>query len=451
MAKTALSGKATEIQNAVQLAISSGDSEVLIPEGTFDFLNQGDPWTQVSFPPGMTIRSISPPVLDASGRPTSCKTLLKLPYDVPSGSINDYNHPLWFSVTGNSNGSLPVTRLSGIELRGYRYYNHASVYILNALLLWRVLNFRVDHCIFQDVVGGSTGDGGNSDPGGEVPDHACSGVFDHNVFRNTLGYTDPGGYDNLTVCYGIQPFMYNSNYWDPNISNIMGKYTQYSVYMEDNYFEKWRHCISAGSGIHAVFRHNVINASYGDGEVDVHGQGLSYLGGRCLEVYSNQIINAAIGTCPASGWTPACSGAYGWDGTWHDNMGWTGGSNNVAINHRGGAGAIWNNTVDTTYPTLASVLNEEPSHLGGYVEDLYIWNNHGTTALAVDTGPVLNRDYFLRAPTDAEVANYAANIAAYGDPYTYPHPLVGGVAPVNPILTVNSVPTGIPFTVRKVA
>ncbi|MCJ7634349.1 hypothetical protein MUP77_18410, partial [Candidatus Bathyarchaeota archaeon] len=133
---------------------------------------------------------------------------------------------------------------------------------------------------------------------------------------------------------------------------------------------------------------------------DVHGQGLSYEGGRCLEVYNNTIINATN------------DGGWDWNGVWHPNKGWTY-SNNRAINYRGGAGVCFNNTVDaSTYAYLAGIENEQPGTPGGTIHDLYIWNNQGQTSLGV-SGPVLNVDYFLHAPTTFVYTSYS-----------YPHPLV---------------------------
>jgi hypothetical protein len=265
------------------------------------------------------------------------------------------------------------------------------------------VNFRVDHCIFENTALGIRANGGpiGADP---VTTAKCSGVFDHNRFVNTVGYCDPGGYDLLTVGYGIQPIMFNSKYWDTDITHIMGKYTDYSIYIEDNYFSRWRHCISSASGVHTVFRYNVIDQDYADGSVDVHGQPLSYEGGRCLEIYSNVFQNAMV------------QGGWDYNGTWHNNQG---GANNFrAINFRGGAGVIFNNTVDSSYAYLASLTPDEPQNYpspnpGGKAHDLYIWSNSGKTTLATDSNVILNTDYFLNAPTTFTYTTYV-----------YPHPLV---------------------------
>jgi hypothetical protein len=376
-----------------------GQGTVIVPAGTFNFVEVGgwnDYSTKVTVPAGISIISAGSPTMDADNRfPVSCATTLVLPYDVPSGSINSYDRPRWFSFEGTGDPNEP-SRFSGIKLVGYRSVDPTSTYILDAVNFWQVLNFRMDHCIIENIAAGCTANGGESVTEYVDNDHACSGVFDHCKFVNTIGYVDAGMYDDLTTCYGIQPFNFNSHYWDPNVQNIMGKYTQYSVYIEDCYFEKWRHCISAGSGIHCVFRHNVIQYDYANGGVDVHGQGLSYLGGRVLEVYDNVMTDAVN------------DGGYDWNGYYHSTKGWDA-SNNVAINHRGGAGLIFNNYVDSTYAYLAVILDEQPGIPGGVTEDLYIWNNTGTTTLSVD-GPTLNQDYFLYKPS-------------WYTPYVYPHPL----------------------------
>jgi len=391
---TARSGSARDIQNAVdKIAATGGKGNVYIPTGIFDFVNVNESWVTVSIPAGVNVMAETLPDMDPSWNnrfPLTCHTVLKLPYDVQSGPVDD-DVKTWFTITGNGDSTRP-SRFSGIELQGYRSIQNSSVQILSAIAITQVMDFRVDHCIFENTALGVGADGGAT--------AKCRGVFDHNKFINTVGWTDMDGYGLLTVGYGIQPIMYDTQYWDANITHILGKYLDYSIYMEDNYLSKWRHCISAGSGVHAVFRYNVIDADYADGSIDVHGMGLSYEGGRCLEIYNNTIQNAIN------------DGGWDWNGVWHSDKGWSYG-NNRAINYRGGGGVCFNNTVDaSTYAWLASITNDQPGISGGSVHDLWIWSNYGQTSLSVN-GPVQDVDYYLHAPT-----------AFVYTPYTYPHPLV---------------------------
>jgi hypothetical protein len=394
----AKSGSAKDIQTAIsQVVALGGKGDVHIPAGTFNFVNVTESWTPVNVPAGVNILADVPPTMDSAwnGRfPLTCHTVLTLPYDIQSGPITTVTK-IWFTITGNGDPTKP-TRFSGIELQGYRSVNNASVQILRGIAISQVMNFRVDHCIFENIALGISADGGTG--------AKCRGVFDHNKFVNTVGYCDPGGYDLLTVGYGIHPVMLNSRYWDTDITNIMGEYTDYSIYVEDNYFSRWRHCISSASGAHTVFRYNVIDQDYADGSVDVHGQALSYEGGRCLEIYGNIFQNAMV------------QGGWDYNGTWHNNQGSV--NNFRAINFRGGAGVIFNNTVDSSYAYLASLTPDEPQNYpspnpGGKAHDLYIWSNSGKTTLATDSNVILNTDYFLNAPTTFTYT-----------PYVYPHPLV---------------------------
>jgi len=390
---TAKSGSARDIQAAVDIIVATlREGNVYIPSGIFNFVDVGESWVTVDIPAGVNIMAQTPPDMDPAWNnrfPLTCHTVLMLPYDVQSGPVTVATK-VWFTITGNGDPARQ-SRFSGIELQGYRSIQNNSVQILGAIAITQVMDFRVDHCIFENTALGISADGGTT--------AKCRGVFDHNKFINTVGYTDAGGYDLLTVGYGIQPIMFNTEYWDSDITHILGKYLDYSIYMEDNYFSRWRHCISAGSGVHAVFRYNVVENDYADGSIDVHGQALSYEGGRCLEVYHNTIINAVS------------DGAWDWNGVWHSDKGFPP-TNNRAINFRGGGGVIFNNTVDSTYAVLSTLENEQPGINGGITHDLWIWSNYGTTSLAV-SGPVQDVDYFLHAPTTFVYT-----------PYPYPHPLV---------------------------
>jgi hypothetical protein len=394
---TAVSGYWSDIQDAVDLC-STGDT-VIIPNGTHNFAEVGDDalWTAgdhglVEVPAGVNIRAETSPTMDGSNRfPVTCNVILQLPYDAASGPIT-VQTKTWFYFAGT--GAVgESSRFSGIMLKGYRSIDNTSVQMFRGVRMIQVLDFRIDHCLFENINLGCQGDGGVSMKG-------C-GVIDHNKFYNTIGYIDPGLYDHLTIGYGIHALMFNSVTWDNDITNILGKYLNYSIYIENNYFSKWRHCISAASGGHIVFRYNMIEHDYGNGSIDIHGQAMSNIGGRCLEIYENTILDGE------------CDGGWDWHSVWYDDCG-VGASNHRAIEFRGGGGVIYNNvTDDATYQYLAALSNENPAYP---THDLWIWDNTGEDTLGV-SGPVENVDYYLRAPT-------VVDDGFVFTPYTYPHPLI---------------------------
>lgn len=77
-------------------------------------------------------------------------------------------------------------------------------------------------------------------------------------------------------------------YWEPNVANVFGHYTNISIYIENNYFRHWRHCVSPNSGVHYVARFNIVDEGYGFGEFDGHGSYATesapeYAGTRAME------------------------------------------------------------------------------------------------------------------------------------------------------------------------
>jgi hypothetical protein len=314
-----------------------------------------------------------------------------MPWDVPGNG-----EETWFSVTGNGNPSVSF-RFSDIKLVGYRFFDNSSVNMYMGLSISKVLNFRVDHNCFQDLAGSAIFAG--SLPLTSHNNGIISGVIDHNVLNNTYG--DPGfmNYDARTLGYGIEMRRWASDFWDYNIKNVIGRYNNYTIFIEDNYFSKWRHVTCSNDGIHYVFRNNIVENSYGIGEADSHG---SYadssnpyaVGTRAMEVYNNIFRNP--------------------DPRWNSQP-W-------AINIRGGSGIIFNNTIIGYYGLLD--LNNDYGNYAPYapqcaVNQTYIWNNtlNGGIIVHYSADSVLNVNYFLRAP------NLAQDGFAY-TPYQYPHPLV---------------------------
>jgi len=384
----AKSGYWRDVQDAVNLAVRLGIANVRIPEGTYNFVNIDESWTgaRVRVPAGISIFG-APTERYANSSVIEWKTVLVMPWDMPGG---DPSIPIWFQFgSGYSVGYN--SRFSDIKLVGYRYYNSSSTYMHRGVVMTRILNFRVDHCCFQDISGGGVQAKGSSNT--EMPEsyYWIRGVIDHCIFNNTVGVVAP--YDDRTVDYGIQISRgsgYQNQYWDTNIQTILGYYTNYTVFVEDCYFEKWRHCVAVNTGAHAVVRYCTIKDDYAYGSIDIHGSP----GGRAIEIYNCTIIDAVSG----------------------------GAGQVYATFIRGGSGVAFNNIVGGGAYTTFVYLSDENPNSTMWIQDWYIWNN---TMLAncreiVEYDPDNNIregvDYFRYAPS-------------WYLSYSYPHPLTLRVTP----------------------
>ena len=334
------SGYWSDIQNAVDQA-KVGDI-VHIPEGTFNFVNVGETWSgyRVQGPAGISIFGAQTERA-ANGQVIEWKTVLVLPWDMPNNDAG------WFRFGTEGQSVSEFTRISDIKLVGYRFYDHSAIHYYNGIRMQNIIGFRVDHCCLQDICGnGITGSGtsGTSSPDSH---YMVQGLVDHCRLVNTVGIVAP--YDGRTVGYGIyisRGAGYSLNYpdWEPDATKVLGQYTDYTCIIEDCYLSKWRHCVVAGNGGHAVVRHSTIEKDYGYGSLDVHGEN----GGRGIEIYNCTIIDAITGG---------------------------GGSDNFATYLRGGSGVAFDNTVGGgTYDTFLYFLDEnsDPKY---WIRDWYIWNN----------------------------------------------------------------------------
>jgi hypothetical protein len=372
---TAASGYWRDIQDAVNWIVAHGGvGNVTIPEGTFNFVNVSESWTgsRVTIPAGVNLFGASTErtsglYYDGVGQNPNdqvveWKTVLTMPWDIvypPSRT--------WFRIAGTGDSSKP-SRFSDIKLVGYRSIDPTSEPMLRALEISNVVNFRVDHCYFEHTCSGIAVTG--------------SGVFDHCYFVNVYG--DPNMYEGGTppfVGYGIMTD--GDGVYEPTATTIMGGYHSDSIYIEDCYFEKWRHIIAGDTAVHQIVRHCTIQDDYGYGSIDAHP------GTRATEVYNCEIIDAIQYDSPLS--------------------------------IRGGAGIAFNNTVGGgTFDWCLAHIRDE----AGYeATEWWLWNN---TLIGIPqevvagAGVILDVDYFLRAPTWAlDGWNYTT--------YTYPHPLTLGV------------------------
>lgn len=363
----ARSGSAKDIQAAVDWVVGHGGiGNVYIPEGTWNWVNIGESWTEVAVPAGVNIFG-APTERYANGSVVQWKTIITVPYDPPSSVA-------FFSVEGTSDPDEP-TRISDIEILGYRYSHTSSTSMQVGIWISNVINFRVDHCYFRDTCWGGVHVVGSDLQNGL--DTAC-GVIDHCKLVNTVGVVEP--WDNRTLDYGVYVsrgggWSIDYSPWESDITKVLGKYTNYTVFVEDCYFEKWRHCVVSRDGAHIVLRHSIIKNDYGYGSVDIHGDSP----GRAYEIYN----------CTFSG----CE---------EDAIWW-----------RAGGGVVFNNTV-TDY-TVFAYLTRENTDSKYWPHDIWVWNNKlptGVSPVTTDGGPVKDVDYFLHAP-------YTFTYT----PYQYPHPL----------------------------
>jgi hypothetical protein len=378
----AASGSAEDIQAAVDWVAGSGNGigNVFIPEGTFNFVEVGEPWMTVEIPAGVNL--FGAPTERTSGysepdrgwspndQVVEWKTKLVMPFDAaPAGPPAQS----WFFVI---HGGASSVRISDIMLDGYRSIDpnnrnwHGGIALDGDLL-----DFRIDHCFFKHCTGGGFY------ISAEANCH-CRGVVDHCKIINTVWYVTTNWLQ-CSVGYGITFRAIGSTRWDENISNIQGHYTDYTLFIEDCYLTGWRHSVASNDGVHYVYRHNTIEGDAGFGSIDAHGT-YDYVGTRAIEVYSNDFLD--------------CSPE----------------STTVAVNHRGGAGVYFNNYAtpyDGTkgYRYLSFLVNEGDVPKC-HPHDVYFWNNLGQTTVSA-SGPVQGVDYFL----STEMPGYV--------PYPYPHPL----------------------------
>ncbi|MFX1301098.1 MAG: hypothetical protein ACFFDE_09155 [Promethearchaeota archaeon] len=388
----AASGSAADIQEAVDRVAAAGGGNVYIPAGAFNFVEIGQQWSTIEVPARVNICG-APTDRDANGQVVKWQTTLIMPYEVPTDGPDDCR--VWFSVYGNEDPNTQF-RFSDIKLIGWRYFDNTSTTQYTGVMINKVLNFRVDHCHFQDMAG--SGVFVWSWPLDYRNRGTANGVIDHCIFNNTYGNPGFMTYGARTLGYGVGMRRWACDLWDVNLSNIVGQYTNYTVFIEDNYFSKWRHSVCSNDGFHYVFRHNTVEGCYAIGSIDAHG---SYadgtapyaVGTRAIEVYENIFKNP--------------------DTLWNSKP-W-------AINLRGGSGIIFNNTIEGYYGLIQ--LNNDWGNYVPYapecaVNQTYIWNNNLGSGMLIsyNADSRENADYFLRAP------NLEQDGFMY-TPYSYPHPL----------------------------
>jgi hypothetical protein len=390
----AASGSATDIQAAVNWIVGRGGiGNVYIPEGTFNFVEVGESWTgvRVVIPAGVNLFG-APTERYANGTVVEWKTVLRLPWDVPGSWLGGSGTPpqqggpkglKWFQITGSGDPNKP-SRVSDIKFVGYRSVDNTSKMIIGGISIEKVMDFRVDHCYFEHICGGGVTASGVSG----------RGVIDHCFFVNPVGQRGPGDWDTDTIGYGVMASRGMGDLWEVDVSKVLGKYTDYTVFIEDCYFEKWRHCVAANSGAHYVIRYSTIKNDFGYGSLDAHGWGtmsdgvVTQVGTRAVEIYNCNIIDAIQYT----------------HGTFI----------------RGGAGVAFNNTVGGgTYADFIYFSNEAQANVSKcWINDWWVWNN---TMLAGCT-EIIEYDPYGNIAEGVNYFRYAPHTFDY-EPYPYPHPL----------------------------
>jgi hypothetical protein len=401
----AKSGYWRDIQAAVNAVAAMGGGTVYIPEGTWNFVNVGESWTgsRVTVPAGVSI--FGAPTQRTSGIPydgigmnpndqvVEWKTVLQIPWEA-----NPDPHPsivTMFKFQGNGDPTKP-SRVSDIAFVGPRDFNATSDRWYSAILMWEVMNFRIDHCLFKHIthqaVNIRTSATGNS----------C-GVIDHCKFINVYGYVEWYS-ENCTVGYGVSMRAIGNTRWEDDITKVIGQYTTLTVFIEDSYFSRWRHCACSNDGWHYVFRHNTIEKDSVVGSLDGHGT-LDYVGTRAMEIYNNIIIDPVQNMHPEN-----------WNSTTPTN-----GTGGYTVNWRGGGGVFFNNYVRNYRFGIA--MTDEGTVQKCYPHNIWIWNNTWVNVeYPIDVSYqghyqiTENVDYFLRAPNQEQDGfEYV--------PYPYPHPL----------------------------
>lgn len=368
----AQSGYWQHIQAAVNLAASLGVGIVHIPEGTWNFVNVGESWggARVTIPAGVNV-SGAPTERDANGQVVEWKTVLVMPWDMPGSK--GYVPPHWFLIQGDNNPTKP-SRFSDIKLVGYRDFDPSATGHYLGIRIEGVTNFRIDHCCTKEIPEGIyVGVGYGAQP-------AC-GVIDHNLLDNEyVSYTV--NWDNRNIGYGVCIYRSETATEWPNIADVLGKYLDYTVFIEDNVFTKWRSVVVGNYGAHYVFRHNVVIHGLGAGEIDLHPSYTSpYASCRAAELYENLFTD------------PDPKGQIYYP---------------FMSEHYGGSGVYFNNTV-SGYDTFieGQALGWNPAQ---HTHDVYVWGNEiGSADLWSGYGDE-GSEYFLYEPE-------------WYTPYQYPHPL----------------------------
>jgi hypothetical protein len=369
---TARSGSAEDIQTAVDSVQALGGGTVYVPAGNFSCnLNGSRLSTYLSYPSSVIV----PNGVSIIGAGINQTILYQTAADLAYGASF-----MFYCIDNVPKAQQKPIRISGIAFLGY-----VSTYENNhrGVQMDSVVDFRIDHCSFQNFPGWAIGVW--NPHGNDLYQTDARGVIDHCSIDNPYKEWVVGN----AWGYGINAG--GDTTWETDITALLGKYdgVHQITYVEDCTFNRCRHCIASNQGMFYVVRNCIFNGgSVGTAHmIDVHG----YNGGRGLEAYNNTITGG--GTLLTD--------------------------SNVAFGIRGGGGCIFNNTINNCYYGIQ--LHHDPGEYdpSWSVHNMWIWDNtmtNGYTVFINSGNYTEGVDYFLYANS-----NYT--------PYTYPHPLTIEASP----------------------
>jgi hypothetical protein len=406
----AASGSAADIQAGINAIVAAGGiGTVHVPAGTFNFYVYGQTWATINIPDGVNLIGAEPNAPDTSikvgvsgavlGVPSSWNTILVMPYE--AGGV------AWFTMGNGSQSTSLSSRFANIKLQGYRTTNTSSVSMNYGISIYGIINFRIDHCMFENIAGGAV-----AITTWYQQNMYCSGVIDHCNITNLVGYDDLANYVNSNIGYGVSVSRaYNP---DPGFSQpmpfdqpmtMLGQYTNHTVFIENNYFSKWRHDVASGHSGYYVFRYNWINKDLGHFSLDVHGLRDSEYGrsgGQGAEIYENNF-----------------TAQTDFHGVFQDG---------------GGYGVFFNNVIDSTYQFVTLYNEDAVASTTWHIMNFYMWANNGTWTPQI-TYPTssISSDRNVTADWNRPAGTYGSasypnvssswSIAGYV-PYIYPMPLI---------------------------
>ena len=200
----AASGSAADIQAAVNQVATAGDGTVIIPAGTFYWNNE-----TVTIPGGVNVFGAG--LAGCDGHPTfteyNASTILHntaQPHPSNTATVN----PMFYA--NGINGRQ--VRISGIQFEATPPSTSDDSGGDVAIIIYRMLDFRVDHCTFINFSGTSVF-ATDSDTGN------CRGVIDHCIISNPYKAVTGGQW-----AYGFYVQGYNY-YWNDTtapITNYLG-------------------------------------------------------------------------------------------------------------------------------------------------------------------------------------------------------------------------------------
>ena len=375
------SGTIDDIQAAVDAVVAAGGGIVYIPEGD---------WSD-SYSTDRHVTSYGGVNLIGAG---SDKTRLFM-------SQSASENVRMFYIYGQNGEPF---RISGIGFYGYDDgYKYSGIYMQSGK------DFRIDHCYFTHM-----GEAGIRVAREDYPTSILRGVIDHCEFdemtKETIIVHD--------ISYGVAcdsstDVSLEISRWG-SIDDYLGKYTNRTIFIEDNIFKVCRHAIVGWEASHYVARHNTFTnypttlVAYQIGACDVHGAYTTGpLSGRCSEVYDNVFLNPD--TNPYYNNNTYGEGTLGWERA-------------RAWQIRGGGGVFFNNEIHDMHYAVWFV-DTEMSGNAVYPQcipdDIWIWNNTMYESHGYPTSLIIN-GYSDKVVLDT---NYYVSEKSGYTHYPYPHPL----------------------------